>query len=160
MGIIGGVVVAILILASAWVLQKKGACGKQFDERQREARSRGQRYGFLVLVLCNLLYGTALLSGVKLPVDSAVVIFCGLIVALTAQVCYNIWNDAYFTLRDNKKKVMTGVGLIAVSDALNTWSLFRRGDRFFQVYALLAGALIVMFGVMVLRQTAEGRNRA
>lgn len=158
MRIVSCVVVVILILAAVWMMQKGEAGGKQFDERQREVRGRGQKYGFFALVLCNLVYGAALFGELKLPVDGVVVIFCSLIVALTVQVCYNIWNDAYFALQDNKNRVMTGVGLVALCDVLNTWNLFRRGDSLFQIYACLAGALVLMFGAMLVHQAAERRS--
>ena len=112
LGLLVGVLVGVGIIA---LLFKLKVMDLTFDERQERARGQAYKYGFWTLVVCLLLYGFSdmvlgrwcdVITGVMLCLAGALVVF--------ASVC--IVKDAYLSLKEKPRKIMT---LLAVVSVLN-----------------------------------------
>lgn len=110
----GGLIGFILILFVLKWTKKDGSSKCKFDERQQIVRDRGFKYGFFVLALCNILYAgvNALLDG-KL-IDTPVGILLCVIISVVVYACYCIWNEGYFALNENPRRVLIAFVLIAL----------------------------------------------
>lgn len=110
LGLVFGVAVACAVVA---LLFKKKLLDMTFDERQELARGKAFQYGFFTLVGCVLLYGT--LDGAGLhwcdTLTGSVLCVC---VALGVFAVTCILNDAYLSLKEKPRKVMTCFVLLTV----------------------------------------------
>ena len=111
-GVLAGALVGVGIIA---LLFKLKVMDLTFDERQERARGQAYKYGFWTLLTCLLLYGFSdmvlgrwcdVITGVMLCLSGALVVF--------ASVC--IVKDAYLSLKEKPRKIMT---LLAVVSVLN-----------------------------------------
>ena len=115
-GLLAGVLVGALVgVGIVALLFKLKVMDLTFDERQERARGQAYKYGFWTLVVCLLLYGFSdmvlgrwcdVITGVMLCLAGALVVF--------ASVC--IVKDAYLSLKEKPRKIMT---LLAVVSVLN-----------------------------------------
>ena len=144
-GVLAGALVGVGIIA---LLFKLKVMDLTFDERQERARGQAYKYGFWTLVICLLLYGFSdmalgrwcdVITGVMLCLAGALVVF--------ASVC--IVKDAYLSLKEKPRKIMT---LLAVVSVLNlaigvmNW----KGGRVVENGVLTYGAANGICGAMVL----------
>lgn len=99
LGIIAGVLVGLLVAAVILkVTKKNGRIKSEYDERQELIRGKGIAWGFLTLVICNILYaGTAELK-LELPVVPSVAVVIMIFASAAVMVVYFIWHDVYFGL--------------------------------------------------------------
>ena len=104
--------VAIFILMKA--TKKDGSIKCKYDERQELVRGRGFKYAFFPFLIYNLLIPLLTICDVKLPADSTALFMIGAIIGLLVYVIYAIWNEAYFSLNENPKKVMIAFAFIGM----------------------------------------------
>lgn len=112
-GLLFGLLTGILIGAAVLVLLfKKKVLSMEFDERQERARGKAFQYGFFTLMICLYVYGVSemalgrwcdALAGVTLCIAIGVGVF--------AVTC--ILRDAYLSLKEKPRQVMTMFALIA-----------------------------------------------
>ena len=115
-GLLAGVLVGALVgVGIVALLFKLKVMDLTFDERQERARGQAYKYGFWTLVICLLLYGFSdmvlgrwcdVITGAMLCIAAALMVF--------ASVC--IVKDAYLSLKEKPRKIMT---LLAVVSVLN-----------------------------------------
>ena len=144
-GVLAGALVGVGIIA---LLFKLKVMDLTFDERQERARGQAYKYGFWTLMTCLLLYGFSdmvlgrwcdVITGVMLCLAGALVVF--------ASVC--IVKDAYLSLKEKPRKIMT---LLAVVSVLNlaigvmNW----KGGRVVQDGVLTYAAVNGICGVITL----------
>lgn len=109
LSLIVGLAVGIGIVA---LLFRKKVLDMTFDERQERARGKAYRYGFFTLLGCLLVYGaTDLVFGRWCDVLAGCVICVCVSITVFGAVC--ILNDAYLSLREQPRKVMTVFALAA-----------------------------------------------
>ena len=148
-GLLAGVLVGALVgVGIVALLFKLKVMDLTFDERQERARGQAYKYGFWTLMTCLLLYGFSdmvlgrwcdVITGVMLCLAGALVVF--------ASVC--IVKDAYLSLKEKPRKIMT---LLAVVSVLNlaigimNW----KNGRVVQDGILTFGAANGICGIMVL----------
>ena len=110
LGLLMGILAGALVLA---LLFKKKVLSMEFDERQERARGKAFQYGFFTLIISLYIYGTSemvlgrwcdALMGITLCVTLAVSVF-----AITC-----ILKDAYLSLKEKPRQIMTLFTLIAV----------------------------------------------
>ena len=110
LGLTSGVLVGFLVMA---LLFKRKVLDLHFDERQERARGKAFQYGFLTLMGCLFLYGASemtlgrwceAMAGVTLCIAISLVVF--------AVIC--IFKDAYLSLRENPRQVMTMFTLLSL----------------------------------------------
>ena len=148
-GILAAVLVGALVgLGIIALLFRLKIMDLTFDERQERARGQAYKYGFWTMITCLLLYGFSdmvlgrwcdVITGVMLCLAGALVVF--------ASVC--IVKDAYLSLKEKPRKIMT---LLAVVSVLNlaigvmNW----KNGRVVQDGILTFGAANGICGIMVL----------
>lgn len=110
LGISVGVIAALGLLA---FLFKKKILDMHFDERQERARGKAFQYGFFTLLIAVYAYGVSdvmfgkwcdVLTGVTLCVAAGLCVF--------AVTC--ILKDAYLSLREKPRTVMTMFALLSI----------------------------------------------
>lgn len=114
MGVLFGILVGIIAAAALLAfLFKKKVLDMHFDERQELARGKAFQYGFFTLMIAAYVYGTSdvvlgrwcdVLTGVTLCVAAGICVF-----AITC-----ILKDAYLSLREKPRTVMTMFALLTV----------------------------------------------
>ena len=119
-----------------------------FDERQERARGQAYKYGFWTLVVCLLLYGFSdmvlgrwcdVITGVMLCLSGALVVF--------ASVC--IVKDAYLSLKEKPRKIMTLLAVVSVLNlAIGAMNL--KNGRVVENGVLTYGAVNGICGVITL----------
>lgn len=108
-GLLTGILIGVAVLV---LLFKKKVLSMEFDERQERARGKAFQYGFFTLMICLYVYGVSemalgrwcdALAGVTLCIAIGVGVF--------AVTC--ILRDAYLSLKEKPRQVMTMFALIA-----------------------------------------------
>lgn len=104
---IGGFALGLFMVAMvAYLLKKAGkreSC--KYDERQELQRGRAFKYGFITLMVYDLVLGAAYSGGWPEWCDALVFQCIGIGIALLVFVSYCIWTDAYMSLTEQPKKV-------------------------------------------------------
>lgn len=144
-GIFVGVLVGVGLVA---LLFKLKVMDMTFDERQERARGQAYKYGFWTLLACLMLYGISeealgrwcdVLTGVMLCGAVAITVF--------AAVC--IVKDAYLSLKEKPRTVMTLFAAIALLNLCVGGPRLLDGSMV-EGGVLTAGAVNLICGVMVL----------
>lgn len=144
-GLLVGILVGVGIIA---LLFKLKVMDLTFDERQERARGQAYKYGFWTLMTCLLLYGFSdmvlgrwcdVIAGAMLCIAVALMVF--------ASVC--IVKDAYLSLKEKPRKVMT---LLTVITALNLaiGAMNLKSGRVVESGVLTYGAVNGICGLMLL----------
>lgn len=108
------VVSLVLIMVILKTTKKDGSIKCKYDERQDLVRGRGFKYAFFTLLIYNFVVPMFEICDVELPADSTALFMIGAIIGLLVYVIYAIWNEAYFSLNENPKKVMIAFAFIGV----------------------------------------------
>lgn len=106
-----GVILVVLILK--WT-KKDGSSKCKFDERQQLVRGRGFKYAFFSLVICNAVYAAVDAGMEEKLIDAPVGVSAGVVISAVVYACYCIWNEGYFALNENPKRVLAAFVLIAL----------------------------------------------
>ncbi len=114
-GALIGAAIGILLLAAILLFTKKDKDVRaKFDERQQRARGKGYCLGFwtafgyfIVMLLLDVL-------GIKVPAETGVVAFIGLVLSGFVFTAYCIWADAYFALNENRKSLCVWLLILGV----------------------------------------------
>lgn len=118
-GFIIGLTLVFAITALITILIMKltktdGAVKCKYDERQELVRGRGFKYAFFTIMIYNFAVAYIQVCSVNLPADSSALLMIGAILGLLVYVIYAIWNEAYFSLNENPKKVMIILSFIGL----------------------------------------------
>lgn len=162
-GLAAGVLVGILfIFIFLKVTKTDGKMKCKYDERQNTARGNGFKYGFFTLLICNLLQAFAFDGKMSLPVDQSVILLISVVLGILVYVSYCIWNDAYFSLNENRRKVLVGFVVIGVFNLLIGISNLHSGKAFtdgvlnFRSINLFCGLLfLVIFAVLLAKHLTK-----
>ncbi|MDO4276096.1 MAG: hypothetical protein Q4D16_20695 [Eubacteriales bacterium] len=122
-GIICGMIVGVLLVA---VLMKKartdGSLKCKYDERQRLVRATGFKYSFFTLMAYDLIYGATNAVMDNRWAEDMVGMFLGICISVVVYAGYTIWNEGYFSMNENPRKVLVIFAAVAV---LNFIGAFR-----------------------------------
>lgn len=158
-GIVLGLILVYILLK---VTKTDGKVRCRYDERQNEARGKGYKYGFFTFLLCDLAYGIAYGVELKLPFDTGAAMILIMVAAVSVYISYCIWNDAYFSLNENHRRLMIAFVLIAVINlGLGIASLrqgrgIRDGVLTFESANLFCGLLfVIVFLAMAAKRIRE-----
>jgi hypothetical protein len=113
-GMVTGIVVALVI---AWVglrFTKKDKKEKfTYDERQKAARGEAYKYAFFTMIIYNAAYGLLDLAGI-IWAETMTGLMIGVCIAILVHVSYSIWNECYFSMNEEPKRVLVFFGVISV----------------------------------------------
>lgn len=144
-GIVVGILVGVGLVA---LLFKLRIVDVTFDERQERARGQAYKYGFFTLLGCLVLYGLSDAAFGRWCEVLTGVMLCGA-VAITVFAAVCITKDAYLSLKEKPRTVMT---LFAVITLLNLGVGIPRmlDGSMVEGGVLTSGAVNFICGVMVL----------
>lgn len=161
-GIIVGVIAGIVVL----LLTKKDKSLKyKFDERQEIIRGRAFKYAFFTVLIYDAV-GAFLGKVLEQFADVGVILFLGIVLGVLVCSIYCIWNEGYFSLNANPKRVIIMFIVIAVCNLLlgirQVWyeGLFEDGKMIFLNSAnLICGLMaLVLLLVFIVKQICKKRE--
>lgn len=114
-GVMAGIVLVFLMLS---IINKDDANGIKYDERQELARGRAFKIGFFTEMIGICAYILIKAMDVSVPMDDEVTVSVILFIGIAAFVTSSIVNDAYFTMTEDKRKVIIFFCLIATTNII------------------------------------------
>lgn len=168
LGIVVGFIVGIVIVAAIYKIAGRGTVGKcEFDERQEIVRGRGFKRGFIALIIYNAVYGLAAMTTDRFFMDPLAAIVLGIILAVGVYIVYCIWNDAYFSLNENPRRMLVLFVAVTVLNMIVTVvnilndELIVDGVLTFRSTNLFCGILFIVifitfFAKQIVRRREEG----
>ena len=162
LGIATGIILTVLL----WALTKNGDITKnQYDERQEIVRGKGFKLGFFTICVSNLMFIVLNFFEVKLFSQMEVAMFISIIAGVSVYVCYCIWNDGYFALNENKKRIMIVFCLLGVSNLLLGIGNIITGDAVvdgaltYRSINLFCGILILIILIaLIIKKLSDGKE--
>lgn len=159
-GMATGLLVGLVIAAVSLKMTKTdGRMKCEYDERQSVIRGKGYKYGFFTFMICNFLHGMSYAAEINLPLDPAAFAILSIIIAIAVQISYCIWNDAYFSMNENKNRVLVVFAVIGIVNlALGIFGIYdgrtiENGMMNFRSANLFCGILFLyIFGVLFLKR--------
>lgn len=126
LGMICGIAVGLLFCVFFLRWTKKDHAGKcKFDERQELIRGRGAKYGFYTMMTAAAVYGIADILIGRQWIETMVAMLLICMSGIMVNSGYCIWNGSYFALNENPRRVLGGLGVIA----LLNFAIFARNAR-------------------------------
>lgn len=140
-----GFLIGVLVGCFLWVfilkMTRKGRNLKcKYDERQQLVRGCGFKYGFFSWMIFNGACITTDLGFEKQYMDTPMVLYCGMVVGVAVYVMYSIWNDGYFSINENPKRVIALLIAITVLNGACAASRIQEGLLENGVLTLINGA--------------------
>lgn len=114
----GFMVVIIISLISAIVLKAKKMPLEAYDERQLLIRGNGFKYGFFSVMICNLMLGVLLHTGLFSAIAPYIGFLVSVMIGFLVFMSYCIWNDAYLTRNARPMSFVIVFGIIGLSNLL------------------------------------------
>lgn len=115
LGIIVGLLVGLIAVAAIMKMTKKnGKIKREYDERQSLIRGKGIAWGFLTLVICNVLYAVMTELNIELPMVPSVAVVAMIFISVAVMIVHFIWHDVYFGLNERRERVMIAFVWIAL----------------------------------------------
>ncbi len=117
-GVVAGVLfgVALFFVVVALSRKRGNGCANEFDERQNITKGIAARKGFGTMVALLFVLILSELLEIPIPIEKPVLYILVFLLGALVVVCYNIWNDAYFALNENKTFI---ISLLVIMTAIN-----------------------------------------
>lgn len=144
-GLTVGLAVGIGVVA---LLFKLKVMDLTFDERQERARGKAFQYGFFTLAGCIVVYGLLDCAGFRWCDTLTGCIIC-LCMGLTVFATICILNDAYLSLKEKPRKVMTLFALLTILN-LSIGAVNVMNGTVVEDGRLAAGSVNLLIGLMTL----------
>ncbi|MBQ0058355.1 MAG: hypothetical protein KBS83_00095 [Lachnospiraceae bacterium] len=165
-GILVGVVIGIIIVWIALKWSKNdGKVRAKYDERQTAIRGRGYALAFYTTICLIAIYALFLSEVPSFPMMPDIALMIIVFIGVILHVSYCIWNGAYFSLNENKTRVMICfvlVGLLNMVIGINNiikGSAFTDGKLNIQSLNLICGLLFVaIFLVIFIRKVVPVKD--
>lgn len=151
-GIIVGLIVAFILLL---VMKTDGSLKSKYDERQELVRGRGFKYGFFTMMVYYVIYGFLGVALEKMPVDHLVGCILGILLGVLVCACYAIWNEGYFALNEDRKRVLIIFAVIAIVNFvvagvnMMQYGLVQDGVLTIHSLNLFCGLLFIIIGIVL-----------
>lgn len=166
LGVGTGVLVGILVIIFMLKITKKdGKMKCEYDERQAVLRGNGYKYGFFTIAIFNIIYWLVSMCLPVLPVDVGTAMVLSALIGVGVQVTYCIWHDCYFSLNENRRRVMVAfvfIGAVNIVLGLNnllSGQAIENGVMNYRCVNLFCGLLFVeIFAVLLLKHLYSGRD--
>lgn len=160
LGILCGVTLGLILI---WVLlkwtKKDGSSKCRYDERQQIVRGQAFKAAFFTLIFCDALYALEDAIVEKQFLYGADAMGMCIIISVVVYACYCIWNEGYFALNENRKRVLVAFALIALMNfvifgihAVND-GIWEEGMLAPCILNLFCGVMfLVIFSVMLMKR--------
>lgn len=166
LGVGTGVLVGILVIIFMLKITKKdGKMKCEYDERQAVLRGNGYKYGFFTIAIFNIIYWLVSMCLPVLPVDTGTAMVLSALIGVGVQVTYCIWHDCYFSLNENRRRVMVAfvfigaVNIVLGVNHLLSGQAIENGVMNYRCVNLFCGLLFVeIFAVLLLKHLYSGRD--
>ena len=137
----------------------------KYDERQQLVRGVGFKYGFFMLLFYNVAASFLVSVERKQHIEYAALMMAGIFVGVFIYAAYCIWNEGYFSLNENPRRVVAvfifvgilnfGVGIRSYLQGL----LIEDGILTVHCINILCGILVVMLLlVMAAKHICKGKE--
>lgn len=164
-GSVVGILIALVIvfIIIRYVVNKDKKMFTEYDEMQKQIRGKGYKYACYAMLIFEALM-CVLSLGINLPAEQYVTHFCAIIVGVTVQASYCIWNDAYVGLNTNIKRYIIFMAIVSVFNLWTAFMSWREGELFtdgkFQAPAinLLCGLMFAIIGIVGLAKKLSDRE--
>ncbi len=162
-GIFTGVVLALVIAAVLMRFTKKDKKEKfTYDERQKAQRGVGYKYAFFTLIIYNVVYGILDMTLAVKWAETFTAMMIGVLLAVLVHVVYSIWNECYFSMNEEPKKVLILFGFISVVNIIIAVMQGVNGELI--VNGMLSNScanllVAVMFGVILIALAAKSQQK-
>lgn len=118
LGLCVGLVAGMILVAIFALVTKRGNSAKsEYDERQQEIRGRASQYSFGTLIILDAVIALLHILEIEIPVSVEMEFFCSIIIALSVQITYCLFHDAYFSLNEKKTSLAISYVLIYLLNA-------------------------------------------
>ncbi|MGN0431976.1 MAG: hypothetical protein ACI4EQ_06420 [Lachnospiraceae bacterium] len=155
-GLITGVCVGLVVVAIVLVVTKDDKKMElKYDERQIQERGTAFKLGFFTQLLYMSFLCLCYMAGIKLPVDTEVVLFFGILLSTFVYVIYCIWKEAYISLNENVKKVNIAFVIIGIVNIFIGVMHCMQGDMIedgiltFRCMNLMCGIFILIVAIII-----------
>ncbi|MDC7289420.1 hypothetical protein NXH76_16585 [Blautia schinkii] len=114
-GIVCGIAMGVIFLVIAMKVSKTdGSVRCKFDERQKIVRATGFKFAFFTLLIYDLAYGCLHSATDRRLMDDLTGIFIGCCLSIVVYVFYAVWNEGYFSINENPKRVLVIFAVVAI----------------------------------------------
>lgn len=166
MAVFIGFIVGLLLVAVILKFTKTDRKMKcEFDERQALVRGKAYTYSFYVLLGCILTYGllgVAFEKKIVEPFAAAIICIC---VSILVHVVYCIFHDAYFSLNENKKKLIVIFAFIGITnivlgtESIVSGEIIKDGVLTLRVTNLACGILFcLLFVALIIKHRVDSQD--
>ena len=101
------------------------------------------------MVICNTIVGYYSMAVEKPMVDMFTSSVLSILIGTGVFAVYCIWKDAYFSLNENRKKMLIGLAIIAISNFSVLIPEYASGDSVLMEHGVLQpGAINIMCGIL------------
>lgn len=158
--VFGGILTAIILKLT----KNDGSVKCKYDERQTLVRGRGFKYGFFTLMVYDLIYGFLDMALERRYADNFTALFMGVCLGVLVYVSYCIWNEGYFSMNENPRRVLAAFAIIAVINfsvsayPLTHDELLTDGMLTYHCTNLVCGLLFVVIFLELLVKWLMGRK--
>ncbi|MBE5880438.1 MAG: hypothetical protein E7288_10780 [Lachnospiraceae bacterium] len=161
-----GAAIGLTVVGIVLAITKNGNKTKcEYDERQELVRGRGFKYGFFSMLIGNGIFIMLKVLGVTLFDNIEAAMMISIIIGVCIFASYCIWNDGYFALNENRRKlyivlgVIGGINIIVSIGNIVHGSILEEGRLTLQSGNLfVAIVFIVIFIVLLLKQIKDGKE--
>ena len=111
-GVIIGSVLGIVVFLKYTKTDNSIRC--KYDERQQLVRGIGFKYGFFTVIIYDIVAAIFMSYEKKQYIDHATLMFSGVLISAFIYAVYCIWNEGYFSLNENPKRVAIVFAAVAL----------------------------------------------
>ncbi len=159
-GVAVGVFIGIILVCIfIRYVRNDGSAKANYDERQELVRGRGYKLGFFSLLISKGAIIFAREMGYELPLETNMESFIVICIGIAVFVTYAIWNEGYFAINENPKKLLTifliaiGINVIATLNSFNSDLIIKEGKLTFSAANLVCIILFVVIFLVLLIKT-------
>lgn len=146
LGLVLGIILCLVVFVTA---NKNGKIKTEYDERQNEIRGKGFKYAFFTALVMLGIFACLDVTEIYLPISQATIYMFIVATSVGVDAVYNILNDGYWGLNNDKKKYEIFMAIIGLFNL--GWSLFMYVDGRLIVDGVLSFAAInLICGILFL----------
>ena len=146
-GIVFGIVITLFLIR---IWNKDGKMKTRYDEMQEKTRGKAYMYGFWTIMSVEAVLVVIISSDIRLPFDQISLHIIPILIGITVQASYSIWNGAYMGMNTNIKRfaiISTTVALVNILCAVGAFAgggMIKDGVFEFPIINLFIGVMFVI----------------